>query len=137
MPTYSVECHECGATYDQRLSFSQYDEVKKGSQALPCKTCGQNAQIAFSPGNVGFVLKEGQISGGWASKSIKENKWRAARREVMAKREKDHVFKNTLQANYEGVETGSWKEAKELARKEKGDLAASTYDPLVKKEVST
>lgn len=136
MPTYAVECHECGATYDQRLSFTQYDEVKAGKTALPCKTCGQAAQFAFSPGKVGFVLKEGE-SGGWASKSLKENKYRRDRREVMAKREKDHVFKSSLQANYDGVETGSWKEARELARSEKGDYAAATYDPLVARENSS
>lgn len=135
MPTYSVECPECGSAYDQRLSFAQYDGVKSGSSSLPCKKCGASAQFAFSPGKVGFVLKEGE-SGGWASKSIKESKYRRERRDVMAKREKDHVFKSSLQANYEGVETGSWKEAQELARSEKGDLAAATYEPLVAKEMS-
>lgn len=135
MPTYAVECHECGAAYDQRLSFKQYDEVKVGNTALPCKTCAQPAQFAFSPGKVGFVMKEGE-SGGWASKSLKENKYRRERRSVMAKREKDHVFKSSLQANYEGTETGSWKEAQEMARSEKGDLAAATYEPLVTKELS-
>lgn len=133
MPTYQVDCMECGESHDQRLSFSEYDQVKAGTKPLACKTCGLPAKIAFRPGNLGFILKEGE-SGGWASKSIKENAYRARRRDVMAKKEKDHVFKASLQANYEGTETGSWKEAQELARNEKGDAAASTYDPLVKQE---
>lgn len=135
MPTYAIECPECGAAYDQRLTFAQYDEVKDGKSSLPCTKCGCSAQIAFRPGKVGFVLKEGE-SGGWASKSIKENKYREARRQVMAKREKDHVFKSSLQANYGGVETGSWKEAQEMARSEKGNEAAATYETLVQKELS-
>lgn len=136
MPTYKIECLECGETKDQRLSYSDYDQVKAGAKALACSNCGLPAQIGFAPGNLGFVLKEGE-SGGWASKSIKENSYRLRRREMLAKKEKDHVFKASLQANYDGVETGSWKEAQELARSEKGDDAASTYDPLVSKEQVT
>lgn len=136
MPTYQIECHECGATRDQRLSYSEYDQVKAGAKVLTCNACNLPATIGFCPGNLGFILKEGE-SGGWASKSIKENAYRSKRREVMAKREKDHVFKASLQANYDGTETGSWREAQELARKEKGDAAASTYDPLVKQEQVT
>jgi len=130
VPTYQIECLECGETHDQRLSYSEYDQVKAGTKALACKTCGLPAQIGFAPGNLGFILKEGE-SGGWASKSIKENAYRAKRRDMLAKKEKDHVFKANLQANYEGVETGSWREAQELARTEKGNEAAATYDHLV------
>jgi len=133
MPTYQIECHECGTTRDQRLTFSEYDKVKSGEKAIQCSNCGLPAQIGFSPGTLGFVLKEGE-SGGWASKSIKENAYRKKRRQEMARREKDHVFKASLQPNYDGTETGTWREAQELARKEKGDGSAQTYDPLVKKE---
>jgi len=136
VPTYQIECLECGAAHDQRLSFTDYDQVKSGQKTLACKTCGLPAQIGFAPGNLGFILREGE-SGGWASKSIKENAYRNRRRDVMAKREKDHVFKSSLQANYDGVETGSWREAQELARSEKGDEAAATYDPLVSREGSS
>lgn len=130
MPTYQIECHECGTTRDQRLSFSDYDQVKAGEKPLVCSKCGLPAKIGFCPGNLGFILKEGE-SGGWASKSIKENAYRAKRREEVAKKEKDHVFKSSLQANYDGTETGSWREAQEMARKEKGEAAASSYDHLV------
>lgn len=135
MPTYPIECDECGARYDERLSFKQYDEVKAGTSTLGCTTCGCAAKIGFKPGNVGFVMKDGE-SGSWASKAIKENKYRKDRREVLAKKEKDHVFKSNLQANYKGEETGSWREAQELARKENGQEAASSYDHLVKKELA-
>jgi hypothetical protein len=132
MPTYQVQCFECGDVSSKRLTFSEYDRVKSGEVALVCSVCGKTAQLGFAPGNLGFVLKEGE-SGGWASKSIKENAYRVKRRKEMARRERDHVFKSTLQPNYAGEETGTWKEAQELARKEKGSSSASTYTPLVKK----
>lgn len=133
MPTYQIECLECGTTKDRRLSYSDYDAIQAGTKSLTCSNCGLPAKIGFAPGNLGFVLKEGE-SGGWATKSIKENAYRKKRREEVAKKERDHVFKASLQPNYDGVETGTWKEAQELARKEKGGASASTYDSLVKSE---
>ena len=131
MPTYKIDCLECGTSKDRRLSYADYDAVQAGEKTLTCSNCGLEAKIGFAPGNLGFILKEGE-SGGWVTKSIKENAYRKKRREEVAKKEKDHVFKASLQPNYKGEETGTWREAQELARKEKGDASASTYDPLVK-----
>lgn len=136
MPTYRIECLECGASYDQRLSFTEYDNLKAKNTTLLCKSCGQDANIVFSPGKVSFILKEG-ASGGWVSKSLKENAYRSRRREIMAKRERDHVFKPKLQPNFDGAEAPTWKDAQEQARQERGDEAAATYDPLVKQEQLT
>lgn len=133
MPTYSLACLECGHTEDRRLSFSDYDKVKAGESTITCPQCTEVMQISFQPSHVTFVLKDGP-SGGWVSKAGKENKYRNARREVMAQRERDHVFKSSLQPNYNGVETGTWRAAQEEARKEGGDLAASSYQPLVARE---
>jgi hypothetical protein len=133
MPTYQIECPECGLVKDQRFTFSEYDKVKSGEETLQCGNCGCSAQFAFSPGSLGFIFKEGE-SGGWASKAIRENAYRKKRRKEMARREKDHVFQPRLQPNFDGVETGTWKDAQELARKEKGNASASTFVPLVKKE---
>jgi hypothetical protein len=132
MPAYDIECLECGSTYEQRLSFTEYDAVKAG-KPLPCRKCGLEAKISFNPGQLGFILREGE-SGGWASKSIKENAHRMKRRERVGQKEKDHVFKSTLQPNFKGTETGTWREAQELARTEYGHETASTYEPLVTKE---
>ena len=132
MPTYQIECLECGTTENKRITFSDYDAIKTGTQPLTCRNCQKPAQIGFTPGGVNFVLKDGE-SGSWASKAIKESAYRGRRRNQMAQREKDHVFKSSLQPNYDGVETGTWKDAQELARKEKGNESATTYDPLVQK----
>lgn len=132
MPTYQVECHECGRVESRRLSYSEYDQVTAGSKALECTGCQKPAQLGFAPGNVSFVLKE--VAGGWASKGYKENDYRKKRAAVMDKRKRDHVKPQTLQPNYKGQETGTWREAQEAARQDKGDNAASTYVPLVSKE---
>jgi predicted nucleic acid-binding Zn ribbon protein len=121
MPTYSVACLECGHTEDRRLSFTDYDKIKAGETTLTCPGCTEVMEIGFQPSHVTFVLKDGP-SGGWVSKAGKENKYRMARREVMAQRERDHVFKSSLQPNYKGEETGTWR----------GD--ASSYTPLVARE---
>lgn len=133
MPTYQVECTACEAKDNRRLTFAEYDQVQGGTKELKCLACNQAARLGFSPGTLGFILKEGP-SGGWATKSIKENQYRKKRYGAMGKKQKDHVKVSKLQPNYQGQETGSWREAQETARAKGGDLAASTYDQLVSKE---
>jgi predicted nucleic acid-binding Zn ribbon protein len=133
MPTYSTRCEACTQEASIRLSFVDYESVKLGVKSLECTACQGKVLLAFNPGDVTFVLKDGE-SGGWQSKALKENKYRGRRREIMAKREKDHVFKTRLIPNHAGVETDTWRGAQEEARKEGGDLAASTYEPLVRTE---
>lgn len=133
MPTYSTHCEACSQDASIRLSFVDYESVKMGVKSLECTSCHGVAKISFNPGDVAFVLKDGE-SGGWTSKALKENKYRVRRREIMTQREKDHVFKTRLIPNHEGQETGTWKEAQEEARREGGAASAATYDPLVKSE---
>ena len=133
MPTYSIACLECGRTEDRRMTFTEYDAVKEGATKIVCPDCQENMTINFQPGRVAFVLKD-SATGGWVSKAGKEKQYRIKHREVMAQREKDHVFKSSLQPNYMGEETGSWREAQEAARKDGGKAAASTYTPFVAKE---
>jgi len=140
MPIYVTQCEKCGDSGDLRLSFSTYDDIQKGSKQLVCTQCEGACKILFDPSTVQFIMRDGE-SGGWQSKCIKENAYRARRREIMARRERDHVFKPQLQANYQGIETGTWKEAQEFARSETTKLhgastakvVAATYEPLVKK----
>lgn len=136
MPLYATRCEACRETKDVRLSFAEYDEVRAGKRSLSC-SCGSPSHIEFSPGSVGFVLKDGE-SGGWMSKATKENGYRAKRAATMAKRENDHVFKPKLVPNYQGEETGTWKEAQEVARSKApgGDISAATYEPLVTRELT-
>lgn len=149
MPLYATRCSSCGQAADLRLTFSDYDAVHLGTKVLTCAACQGPVALQFEPGQVQFVLKDGE-SGGWVSKAGRENKYRRARGEVMAQRQRDHVTKRSLQPNFAGEETGSWEAAKSLAydtayREVKGETgdsalamsaaseASKTYDPLVKK----
>jgi predicted nucleic acid-binding Zn ribbon protein len=129
MPTYSVSCSECGHSEDLRLTFAQYDEAK--TEPLPCPKCSKGLTFDFAPGNVSFVMKDGP-SGGWASKANKERKYRAARNKVLDQKTRDHVLTPKLQPNYNGEETGTWKEARQAAQVD--GKAPETYDPYVAKE---
>lgn len=97
--------------------------MKQGNVLLcPQTGCGGEASIVFNPGEVSFVLKDGE-SGGWVSKAGKENAYRTARRKVMAQRERDHVFKSRLQPNFNGQLTHNWTDARDAAYD-------STYDKV-------
>jgi mono/diheme cytochrome c family protein len=116
------------------MSMVDYESVKLGAKSLECASCHGQAKLVFNPGNVSFVMKDGE-TGGFQSKAIKENTWRAKHRVEMARRERDHVFKTKLIPNYEGQQTESWREAQEHARKDGKDTA--TYTPLIRREGSS
>lgn len=151
MPMYRTQCGKCQKVEERRLTFQQYDAVKEGT-ALACSgECEGQVGLVFDPTDVSFVLKDGE-SGGFTSKALKENSYRAKRRTVMAQRERDHVRPNKLQPNFQGKPAASWADAKDAAYqstydKVKGEhgakdaaVAASesakTYDRYVKQEVT-
>ena len=151
MPVYDTRCPSCLKCETRKLSFHQYDEVRTGGVALVC-SCGANPELVFDPSAVSFVLKDGE-AGGWISKAAKENKYRAARRQTMSQRQRDHVRPNRLVPNYNGQVAQSWEEAKDAAyrstyervSKEHGardaaraaERSAKTYDGHVKRGVTT
>lgn len=152
MPTYSTRCDGCGATHDIRLSFEQYEGVRSGSKVLECAACKSKVSLMFDPGDVTFILKDGE-SGGWSSKAQKENQYRAKRQRVMERRQRDHIPQRKLVPNFAGGLAPSWKDAQEVARevaytelKGQGvdhersmaaaNEAAATYNPLVKQELA-
>lgn len=134
MPMYTFQNPD-GSTFSHRLSFAEYEEVKAGTMKLVSPE-GETLSLVFDPGSIGFVMKDGQ-SGGWVSKSMKEQKYRHARSLEMARREKDHVFKNRLVPNYNGQEAHNWGDVRDHVRSTKGEAAAKTYDRLVTKEKTT
>lgn len=114
MPNYNTQCPQCSKSESRKLTFQEYDQVKSGACTLLACQCGAIPALIFDPATVSFVLKDGE-SGGWVSKAAKENKYRAARRNVMARREKDHVTPKKLVPNYNGQIASSWSEAKDAA----------------------
>ena len=144
MPNYATKCQGCSVTSHVRLSFEDYDLFKTGQITLKCVKCEGNCAIEFAPGDVSFVLHDGE-SGGWTSKALKENKYRARRARVMEQRQRDHAPRTRLLPNFGGELAPSWKEAQEAAydvalTETKNPVAAheaaSTYDSLVRREVS-
>jgi hypothetical protein len=150
MPNYKTKCVLCQNQEIRKLTFEQYERVQKGILSLDC-TCGGQVELVFDPRGVNFVLRDGQ-AGGFVSKADRENAYRAKRRQVMARREKDHVYPNKLQPNFEGNIASSWKEARDAAysstfdtvKREQGvkvateaaKKSAKTYERHIKKEVS-
>jgi len=134
MPTYTTQCESCGATAPLRLSFVNYESVKLGVKTLECGTCLGKVALMFNPGDVSFVLADGE-SGGFQSKAMKENTYRAKRRVEMARRTREHIAPRPLIPNYEGQQTENWREAQESARKDGKDV--SSYNPLIRREGST
>lgn len=142
MPLYATRCDACQQTHTLKLTFSDYDAVRLGTKTLECSACHGSVGIVFSPGDVNFILKDGE-SGGWISKAMKENKYRANRQGVMERRQRDHAPNPKLVPNFAGETMTSWADAKQAAYDkaytETQDVSAareasSTYDPLVRKE---
>jgi hypothetical protein len=131
MPNYTFQRPD-GTYLSKRLSFAEYDSLVKGEVKL-VDVDDQELVLIFNPGDLKFVLKDGE-SGGWASKSMKENKYRQERRQVMTKRERDHAPKTRLIPNFGGREAHSWADVQDHARTVNGVASAATYDRLVKLE---
>ena len=141
---YTTRCEKCSVAHNLRFTFDEYDSIKLGTKTLECAACQGRVVLEFNPGEVNFVLKDGE-SGGWTSKANKENKYRVGRRAVMERRQRDHAPNPKLIPNFAGDQASSWREAKsmafEKAYEETRDASAATqsaatYDPLVQKEGS-
>mgnify|MGYP001601558836 FL=1 len=131
MPAYTFQRPD-GTLLTKRLSFAEYDSLTKGEVKLVDEK-DQELKLIFNPGDVKFVLKDGE-SGGWASKAMKENKYRAEHRNTMARRERDHAPKTKLIPNFAGREAHSWADVQDHVHTTRGPESASTYDRLVRKE---
>jgi hypothetical protein len=126
MPRYSTQCQACQKQETRKLTFEQYDLVKKGQFHLDC-ICGGQVELLFDPIGVDFILSDGP-SGGWISKSSRENAYRANRRQVMTQRQRDHVRPKELVPNFQGQIASSWKEARDAAYQSKFDEVKSDHE---------
>lgn len=134
MPLYTFSTVD-GQSVNRKLSFVDYEKVRAGDMQLTDDS-GKPLTLSFDPSAVAFVMKDGE-SGGWATKALKESKYRQERSQKMAAKEKDHVFKSRLVPNHEGQEAGSWKDVQDHVRSTAGETAAKTYDSLVNSAKST
>ncbi len=134
MPVYQMLCTS-GHVFETPMTFSRHDAIVAGTEGVLCshEECGEPAQIQFNPGSVSFSLKEGE-TGGWVSKSLRENKYRNWRGTEMARRSREHIRPVNLVPNYQGVVGEKWKDVQDHVHSKEGPAAASTYNSLVAKE---
>ena len=105
-----------------------------------CIVCGAECAYQFTPTVVQFALKDGP-SGSWPSKGDRFKKYRANQSEKMKERQLDrygHLNRDCV-PNYQGQVTEDWREAQDLAMKDKDrnpdSLAtAATFNGQIAKE---
>jgi hypothetical protein len=128
MSVYSVECPACREVSQIKRSPKELPELK--ARGALCPACGQaQASYVFQPGG----LQVNFAGGVWSDKNSREKSYRAARAETLGRRQKDNNWTPTLQPNFQGEQTDSWKEAQSMARS-RGSVAPETYDNLVRTE---
>lgn len=125
---YEYHCVKCGNSQDEECSVNIFKTYKPA-----CQKCGGSCEYVFSPSRVQFILKDGP-SGSWPSKGERIKKQRAKASEAAGKRQQERYKNPTLVPNFQGKETGTWRDAQAEALKEKGPATAATYVDKVKTE---
>jgi len=121
MPNYEFECPKCGV-------FERVLRLAESNDPQTCE-CGEQAKKLIS--KTGFVLR----GDNWPGKAarvrgqMKEKNRRLGAKQDERLRDQPPV---TLAPNVDGERTGSWAEAKKLAKSKGKDT--STYEPMVRKE---
>ena len=132
MPTYDYRCTnaECGETREDDASMSSFKEHHP-----ECLACGSVCDYIYIPTVPQVAFKDGP-SGSWPSKGERFKKYRSQQDAKMRKRQFDRYGDVTAGAvpNYNGKDTGTWREAQFQAMKDKGAEAASTFNEKVKEE---
>lgn len=127
---YSFRCEKCENIQNGECSYKIFKEFTP-----TCEKCGGNCKYVFIPTVVHVAFLDGP-SGSWPSKGTRVKKQRAEASEKAKIRGRDrygHIKRDAI-PNFQGKETGTWREAQEHARKELGAASANTYSAKVKKE---
>ena len=127
---YEYKCSKCENVQDEDCSPNSFKEFRP-----PCSECGAECEYQFNPHGIQFVLKDGP-SGSWPSKGNRIKQQRAKASEAAGRRQKERYKNPSLVPNFQGKETGTWRDAQNEALKEKGPAVAATYADKVASEVS-
>lgn len=131
MPTYQYLCsnQKCNAEIEDTASMSSFKEHHP-----KCPKCESSMNYIWVPTVTQFILSDGP-SGSWPSKGNRFKEYRQKQHEKVGKKQKERYGDGgKLVPNYAGKETESWAEAKELATKDVGKEAASSFDTIINKE---
>ncbi len=141
MPSYDFRCEDCRFLQEEEASMKDFKTVTP-----KCKECGGKCVYEFTPTVVQFALKDGP-SGSWPSKGNRFKQYRAKRSEEMGRRQQDrygHLNRDAL-PNYQGQLTEDWREARDIAMKDKEShesrgtdslAVAATFNQAISKEKS-
>lgn len=125
---YDFVCPQCGDVQEDSASMNSFKEHKP-----PCKKCGTPSDYKWTPTVTQFVLKDGP-TGSFPSKGNRIKAQMTKRSEAAAKRQKDRYPAREIVPNYDGKDTGTWKEAQYEAVRDQGTEAAASYVPRIEKE---
>ena len=121
MPVYEYECPKCGV-------FERVLKMCEANEPQACE-CGEEAKKIIS--KTGFVLK----GDSWPGKAARVRGQMEKKNRKLGTKQDERLRDQppvTLAPNVDGERTGSWAEAKKLAKSKGKDT--STYDPMVRKE---
>lgn len=129
MPTYFYRCTACEEVREDDATMAAFKEHHP-----PCTSCNSSCDYIYIPTVCQVALKDGP-SGSWPSKGGRFQDHRAKQSAIMEKRQFDRYGppKQAI-SNFEGKETENWREAKEIAIKERGIESGATYDAKIKEE---
>jgi hypothetical protein len=137
VPQYDYACTDqnCTNVQEEDAKMSEFRDLHP-----VCIICGSPCNYQFTPTVVQFALKDGP-SGSWPSKGNRFKQYRADQSEKMKRRQRDrygHLNRDAV-PNYQGQLTEDWRDAQDLAMKDKernpDSLAtAATFNDSIKKE---
>jgi hypothetical protein len=137
MPLYSYRCTDenCLNVQDEDAKISEFKDLRP-----KCLVCGAECEYVFVPTVVQAILKDGP-TGSWPSKGNRFKNYRAKQSEKMKKRQQDrygHLNRDCV-PNYQGQLTEDWREAQDLAMRDKDRnldslQTAQTFTPHIEKE---
>lgn len=103
-----------------------------------CDECESVCDYVYIPTVPHVSFLDGP-SGSWPSKGERFKKYRQKQHEIVGRKQMErygsYSGKDAV-PNFNGVETETWKEAQEMAKKENGAQSAATYDVKVAQEKS-
>jgi hypothetical protein len=126
---YDYACSKCKNVQEESCSVKDFKDFHP-----KCNKCKSSCNYQFNPSGIQFVLKDGP-SGSWPSKGNRIKEQMNKKNDQMIRRQRDRYGEGQKAIpNFEGKETESWREAKNIAMKERGAQSAATYDKIIKKD---
>jgi hypothetical protein len=125
---YNFKCEKCEHLDEVEMTVEDYRSAR--GEGVSCSLCSGVSLPSFNSDSVKVCF----TGFDWSDKNFKEKEYRNGRSSFLKTKQKEVHHVPTLVPNFKGEKVGSWREAREMAKKEgKIDF---TYDTLVKKETS-